>query len=432
MEKSFFQKYKIWIFIGIFFFIFVFGSSFWGKFKKTVILQVWGSELTQDQFSILAENVKSTSRNPVKLIYTEFESEDYEEKLLESFIHAESPDIFLMNNEQIGKFRKLISPYDLENANYNINNLRKDYPTIIEQEAVLDNMAYLLPVSIDSLVLYYNRNVFDSLSVSNPPSTWSDILKLIPNLRQLDAYNRIIRSPIGLGTGNSINNSADLLALIIMQLNGKIINTSEQRVAITEGARVGDDYINASEEALKFYCQFAKSNNQYYSWNDSFNNDLEAFASNKLTMYFGYLSDKEKIIQKNSDLNFGISEMVQRDKDNIVNFGKFFGFTVSSQTKNANTAWEAIRLLLDPANMKSLIKNDKIPPANRELISEYYNNPDLAVFAKQALNSKSYYHPTEKVKDAFIQAIEEVNKTQDYKDAISKLGQDLTNLMYNN
>jgi maltose-binding protein MalE len=90
---------------------------------------------------------------------------------LESFIHAESPDIFLMNNEQIGKFRKLISPYDLENANYNINNLRKDYPTIIEQEAVLDNMAYLLPVSIDSLVLYYNRNVFDSLSVSNPPST---------------------------------------------------------------------------------------------------------------------------------------------------------------------------------------------------------------------------------------------------------------------
>lgn len=433
MDKSFFQKYKIWIFIGIIVFIFAFGSSFVGKFKKNITLNVWGSELTREQFDVLAEKVKSTSKNPIKFVYTEFEIDEYEEKLLESFIQAESPDIFLMNNEQIGKFKKLVFPYDLQNSSYNINNLRKDYPTIIEQEAVMANKVYLLPISIDSLAMYYNRNMFDSLAISIPPASWGDVIKLIPNLRQLDAYNRISRSPIGMGTGNTIKHSDDILSLIIMQLNGKIIDTQEQRVTVNESVRVNDHYINAGEEALKFYCQFAHSNNQNYSWNNSFENDLDAFVNNQLAIYIGYKADKEKIIEKNSNLNFGISEMPQRDKDNIVNFGKFFGFTVSSQSKNKNVAWEAISLLLAPDNVRTLVENYTIIPANRTLINEYYNDPELSVFVKQALNSKSYYHPeTNQTKNIFIEIIEEANKTSDYSGAISKLNQKLTNLMYNN
>jgi hypothetical protein len=90
-------------------------------------------------------------------------------------------------------------------------------------------------------------------------------MNLISSLRQLDAYNRISRAPIGMGLGTSINNSADILSLIIMQLNGKIIDTKEQRVVLTERSRVGGNYINSGEEALKFYSQFSQSNNQYYS-----------------------------------------------------------------------------------------------------------------------------------------------------------------------
>jgi maltose-binding protein MalE len=44
------------------------------------------------------------------------------------------------------------------------------------------------------------------------------------------------------------------------------------------------------------------------------------------------------ILKKNPNLNFGISEMPQRDLNNNINFGKFFGFTVSSQSKNKEVA----------------------------------------------------------------------------------------------
>jgi multiple sugar transport system substrate-binding protein len=107
--------------------------------------------------------VKSTSKNSIKFVYTE--------ELLNSFINSQSPDIFLMNNEQIGKFKKLVAPLDLSQKNYNINNFRKEYPTIIEEEAILDGKLYMLPFSIDSLALYYNRGIFDSLSIPTPPST---------------------------------------------------------------------------------------------------------------------------------------------------------------------------------------------------------------------------------------------------------------------
>jgi multiple sugar transport system substrate-binding protein len=134
-------------------------------------LNVWGTNLTDEEFDILSRNIKTTSKNAVKFVYTEIKTENYEKELLDSFINSESPDIFLMNNEQIGKFKKLVSPLDLSQKNYNINNFRKEYPTIIEEEAILDGKLYMLPFSIDSLALYYNRNIFDSLSIPTPPST---------------------------------------------------------------------------------------------------------------------------------------------------------------------------------------------------------------------------------------------------------------------
>ena len=127
--------------------------------------------MTDEQFDVLSRNIKAVSRNPIKFVYTEVKPENYEKELSDSFIHSESPDIFIINNEQIGKFKKLVYPFDLSQKIYNINNLKKEYPSIIEEEAVIDNGLYMLPISVDSLALYYNRNVFDSLSIPKPPKT---------------------------------------------------------------------------------------------------------------------------------------------------------------------------------------------------------------------------------------------------------------------
>jgi hypothetical protein len=61
-----------------------------------------------------------------------------------------------------------------------------------------------------------------------------------------------------------------------------------------------------------------------------------------------------------------------------------------------------LQALTTPENMQGLLGFSKFPPANRNLINQYYNDPDLAIFAKQALNSKSFYIPDNlRTKEAF-------------------------------
>ncbi|MDD3808503.1 MAG: extracellular solute-binding protein [Candidatus Pacebacteria bacterium] len=127
--------------------------------------------MSKSEFDLLSKKIVKVYGVPVDFDYIEIKKNDYETDLMDSFIHSKSPDIFLINNEQLGEFKKLISPLDLNQKNYNINNLDKDFPTIIKEQAVFNNELYMLPITIDSLALYYNRNTFDSLSIPNPPKT---------------------------------------------------------------------------------------------------------------------------------------------------------------------------------------------------------------------------------------------------------------------
>ncbi|MFA5230217.1 MAG: hypothetical protein WC422_02140 [Candidatus Paceibacterota bacterium] len=92
-----------------------------------------------------------------------------------------------------------------------------------------------------------------------------------------------------------------------------------------------------------------------------------------------------------------------------------------------------MNLLLKADNVKRLIEFSKLPPANRSLISEYYNDSLLNIFTKQALSSKTFFHPDSTLtKNAFIDIMDEVRYSNDYRDAVQTLNQNLTNILYNN
>lgn len=171
MLRDFFQKYKMIIIVGVIILTIIFGSSIFTAFKRPIKLTVWGSDLSSDEFDVLSKNVTSIKGQSIKFTYREIKPELYEKELLDAFIKSESPDIFLINSEQFGKFKKLITPLDLKNKEYTLTNLKQDYPTIIADNAVINNQLYVAPIAIDSLVMYYNRNIFDTLSIANPPKT---------------------------------------------------------------------------------------------------------------------------------------------------------------------------------------------------------------------------------------------------------------------
>ncbi len=433
MEQNFFKKYKLIFIAAALVLFFAFGANLVKLSFKRVVLVVWGTNLTKSDFENYAggDSMRMGKYNIV-FKYEEKKPGEYEEALLNSFISNESPDIFLFNNTQLGQFKKLIYPLDLNSRQYNIVNVQKDFPTIVEKEVVIDNRLYMSPLSIDTLALYYNRNIFDSLSIPTGPKNWTELQSMVPMLRKIDGQNRIERSAIGMGDSASIKNSADILSLLIYQLNGKIINDSQNRAVINDSVFLSNQSIDPGTTALTFYSTFYQPTSQNYSWNRSFGNDIDAFAQSKLAMFIGYYSDKELIQKKSPNLSFGISEMPQSIHNPGVNFGKILGFSVSRQSKNQDLAWEVLNYLNNDNNWKNLFADKKIPPARRSLISSLSSDVELGVFAKQSLNAKNYYNPDwKRTLSLFLEAIDSANNSKNYKEASSRLSQNLTNLLRN-
>ena len=431
METKFLNKNKIIIAAVVLVLLFAFGANLFRFATKKITLTVWGVDLSRSEFEALfgGKSVR-VGRANVFFDYQEKSAEEYETALLNSFISSQSPDIFMASNEQLGNFKNLIYPLDLNTRSYNIASLNNDFPTIVEKELVFDNQLYLMPLSIDTLALYYNRNIFDSLSIPTGPKTWDDVRNLLPYLRKANSQNQLERAVISMGDSDTIKNSTDILSLVIYQLNGSILNDAKDRSVINEFVSFNNQRIDPGQTALSFYSSFYQPTNQNYSWSRSFGNDIDAFAQNKLAMFIGYFSDKAIIQKKNPNLSFAVSEMPQSAHNMGVNFGKISGLSVSKQSQNKDLAWALLLSVNNDFDWNNLFAIKKLPPARRSVISNLYSDADFGIFAKQALSAKSFFNPDHrKVKSLFNEAIDNANFSKDYKNASSKLSQNLTNLL---
>ncbi|MCC7571970.1 MAG: ABC transporter substrate-binding protein [Candidatus Methanofastidiosum sp.] len=172
MEQNFFKKYRIFFLAGLVVLVFAFGANLLQFTGRNITLTVWGTHLSEQEFNTYVGGKNIRLKNTqVTFEYQEIKPEEYEQKLFNAFIRNESPDIFMVNNFQLGQFGKLIYPFNLDNKSYNIGTIQRDFPTIIEKEAVISNYLYISPLSIDTLALYYNRNIFDSLAIPAGPRT---------------------------------------------------------------------------------------------------------------------------------------------------------------------------------------------------------------------------------------------------------------------
>jgi len=76
-----------------------------------------------------------------------------------------------MENNYLGQFRGLITPYELNKGDLTSKSIKDNYPQIVSSEIATTDNLYMMPLSIDTLVLYYNKDIFDSEMVPTPPTS---------------------------------------------------------------------------------------------------------------------------------------------------------------------------------------------------------------------------------------------------------------------
>lgn len=434
-----------------------------GKQPAAITLKYW-TVYTQEEDIKPVIDAFQQQYPYISFAVRQFQPDEYENKLIQGWAEGNGPDIFSLPNSHLGAFTDLIEPLPAsikitavttkKSLGRNETVVTKEtlsstsprelsalFPQAIYDDVVKRNdqaaepidAVYGLPMSFDSLVLYYNKDLLDRANIPLPAATWDDFVKQVPRLTLVDVDNNIIQAGAGLGTSANVPHFFDIISLLMMQ-NGAVMSNGRQ-VKFADETDVGGNKSFPGNQAVEFYTSFASPEVAWYSWNTDQENALDSFIAGKLAYYIGYHYDLAAIQDRGDQLNFDISPIPQVDLNAAVNYANYSVETVSVNSAHPNEAWAFVEALTtDQVNVQSILDTTKQPAALRTLIEQQKEDFVLSIFSNQALTAQSWYagKQPQAVADEFADMVDIINEDRlDVATAVSNTA-DKVELTYAN
>ena len=361
--------------------------------------------------------------NPTFVVtYVQKSADTFDQDLLEASASGVGPDIFFLPDNLVFHYTDKI--FAIPYTSYPLVSFKNNFASA--GEVFLTSKGILaFPISIDPLMIYYNRSMLDANGVIYPPSYWDEMTNMVSTLTKKDDSNKIIKSAIAFGHFSNIVHAKDILATLFMQAGNPIIKEKDGVLSSTLDSSIGNFNLPS---ILKFYTDFADPNNALYSWNKSFPNSNNAFSKEDLTFYFGFASELQSLINKNPNQNFFVAPMPQiRNSNSKVTGARVTGLAISSFSKNLNTAFLAASLMATGDFASKLVTAAGITPARRDLLAIKLQDAYSPIFYSSALYAKSWLDPSPKDTDiifsGMINAVlsNNMSVTDAIKDTDSKL-----------
>jgi multiple sugar transport system substrate-binding protein len=350
------------------------GLQFWlNKKNKEVTLTYWGLWEPKTVLEPLLADYKK-EHPEVTLDYVFQSPKDYRERLQSALAAGKGPDIFRIHLTWLPMF---LNQGQLAAVPENLFDW-SDYYSITE---VLKNKGqyYAVPLGIDTLALFYNSDIFKAAGVE-VPTTWEELRNAANKLSVRDKDGRLQLGGIALGTTNNVDNWSDIVGLMMLQ----------------NGADLAQPTDKLAEDALKFYSLFSRV---YQVWDETMPPSTYAFANGKVAMLIAPSWRAFEIKDLNPNLNFKITEVPQLMKDdkNKITWATFWVEAVAKDSVNAEAAWQFLKFLSQPENLKKLYTNESQirlfgePYPLKSLAKELETHPLVAPFVKQAPFAKTWF-----------------------------------------
>ncbi|MBI2003564.1 MAG: extracellular solute-binding protein [Parcubacteria group bacterium] len=391
------------VFVLLFFLVF---GGFETKVER-VELEFWG---VFDQPAAFNEAIRIFRQaNPnVNIRYVPFSFEEYEKAVIDALASGRGPDIWFIQNTWLPKHKDKLSslPQDDKELNYKLFNFRQDFVDAAEADLVDNGQIYALPLYVDTLALYYNKNLFNSAGIARPPANWDDFNEAVKTLTKFDSKGNITTSGAAIGTARNINRSTDILMLLLLQSGSQMIDRTRNEATFAAPA----GFQRVGETALEYYTDFANPAKSVYTWNDSQFYSIDAFTTERTAMMFNYSHHIPTIRSKAPRLNFDVALMPQPKNSSVrVDYANYFAPAVSAASKNKDAAWKFLLYLSSREGALSYLRETLRPSARRDLIDFQKTDPDLGVYAQQALTARGWYQvDSGAIEKIFADMIEDV------------------------
>jgi len=387
--------------------------------QGTVVL--WGTVKNQI-ISPLLEDFNRT--NPTFIVkYVEKSPDTFDNDLLEALAEGVGPDMFFISDDLAFKYNNKI--YTIPYQSFPVNTFKNAF--VGAGEVFLTSKGVLaFPLTVDPMVMYYNRSMLDANRIAQPPVYWDEFANLVPLLTKKDNRGMITKSTVAMGQFSNVLHAKNILSTLFMQA-GNLIVSEKNGSFISVLSQNGGKYDLGS--ILKFYTDFADPLKDVYSWNKSFSNSRDAFSAEKLAFYFGYASELQSLVNKNPNQNFLVASMPQIRNSNFkLTSAHVMGIAISSFSKNFNTAFTAANLMANSDFVSKLATSLGIAPARRDLLKTIPTDAYSSTFYTSAFFARNWLDPSSKnTDDIFRGMIEKVLSNsmsvgEAVSDASDKLG----------
>jgi multiple sugar transport system substrate-binding protein len=312
----------------------------------SIDLEVWGVFDDSDAYTQVFAEYKKINPYVRNITYRKLDANTYKEDLLNALAAGNGPDIFMIRNSWRGSFQDKSAP--APDTMITEQAYRSALVDVAADDFIgSDGKIYGIPLSVDSLALYYNKDLFNAAGITQPPTTWDELAEDAKRLTRIDQSGNITQSGVAMGTAYNINRSTDILTALMFQKGSNIIEKNQSgRVNFTD---------DQSRSAFDFYTQFAHAGSGYYVWNPQLHYSIDAFYEGTVGMMINYSWQYATIKQKNAKLNIGIAALPQFDSLHAKNVANYWGYAVSksksypsdSSAQTASginvTAWNAAR-----------------------------------------------------------------------------------------
>ena len=409
-----------------------------------VTLDMWGTFDNNNAYTDEIEAYLDIDKNVKSITYHKYTLESYKEDLLNALAAGNGPDIFMIQNSWMPDFMDKVVPapdYMMTEQEF-----RNTFVDVAASDLVYDGKIYGVPLSVDSLALYYNKDIFNAAGVTRPPKTWSEFDGIVKRLTKIDEFGNFAQSGAAIGTAFNVNRSMDILTALMMQ-EGAEMSRRDGTVLFAEPVNKGIP----GERALRYYTSFASASSPVYTWNKKQNYSIDAFFEEKAAMMINYSWHYDTIKAKNAKLNFAVAELPQKTLDTIgsqANIANYWVFVVAKNKQptqindpravivtdemRVHEAWQFLRAMAFPSasgvtltnfmNGESLVytlpfdltekyleKTGK-PAARRDLIDKQKTDLKLGAFVKGNLIARSWWRNDAEAVDAiFADMIDNVN-----------------------
>lgn len=353
----------------------IFSVALSGCTKKTTTetsntIKVWSFE-SEDTWTPIKSNFEENNKGYTLVYEKQTLDGNYENRVLNSILSGDGPDIWSMPNDWVYRHKDKLVPHPQEDPAIELNNY---FVPSVKQSVEIDGNIYALTPTAQPLVVFYNedylnaaiqefddthsgdsneeqRRQFHALYEGGFMKTWTDFTKFVELTTKKDG-DKIIRPIAAIGT-DRLTYSPEILYLLMMQNGTKFLSDEKNLAMLNLPEETPKETASTpGKEALAFFTSFANPQSPNYTWNNSFGNDVDAFANGKVGIIFGFNELQNNFAQKYPNFSYKKAAVPQLtiEAEKFVDYVKFNAFGVSNLSPNQSLAWKLIDSLTQDLN----------------------------------------------------------------------------------